>query len=74
MDNEFSVQDLISLSYEQKPIEFQQAFDSLIAGRIAAAVDNKKVEVAQTMFNDQPGSEDFASDSDQEDNENGEAA
>ena len=74
MDNEFSVQDLISLSYDQKPIEFQQAFDSLIAGRIAAAVDNKKVEVAQTMFNDQPGSEDFASDSDQEEDQDGDVS
>ena len=59
MENEVSVQDLISLSYEQKPIEFQNAFDSLLAGRIANAVDNRKMEIAQSMFSDQPPSEDY---------------
>jgi hypothetical protein len=75
MDNEISVQDLISLSYDQKPIEFQQAFDTLIAGRIAAAVDVKKMEVAQTMFGDQAGSEDYdESGLDQEETEDGEVS
>ena len=59
MENEISVQDLISLSYEQKPLEFQNAFDSLLANRIAIAVDNRKMEIAQSMFNDQPQSEDY---------------
>lgn len=75
MNNEVSVQDLISFSYEQKPIEFQQAFDTLIAGKIAAAVDNKKIEVAQSMFSDQPPSEDYESQElDQEDNQDGEVS
>jgi hypothetical protein len=75
MDNEVTVQDLISLSYDQKPIEFQQAFDTLIASRIAAAVDNKKMEVAQTMFGDHPASEDYdESGLDQEETSDGEAA
>ena len=74
MDNDISVQDLISLSYDQKPVEFQQAFDSLIAGRITAAVDNKKIEVAQSMFSDQPASEDYESDSDQEEDQDGDVS
>ena len=74
MDNDISVQDLISLSYDQKPFEFQQAFDSLIAGRITAAVDNKKIEVAQSMFSDQPASEDYESDSDQEEDQDGDVS
>jgi hypothetical protein len=76
MDNEVSVQDLISLSYEQKPIEFQQTFDSLIAGRIAAAVNDRKMQIAQTMFSDQPPSEDYASESelDQEETEDGQVS
>ena len=54
MDNEpVTVQDLISLSYEQKPIEFENAFNSLILDRVAKAVDDKKIEVAQFMFNPQ---------------------
>ena len=75
MDNEFSAQDLISLSYDHKPIEFQQAFDSVIASKIAAAIDNKKIEVAQSMFGDQPASEDYEEpESDQEETEDGEVS
>lgn len=74
MDNDISVQDLISLSYDQKPVEFQQAFDALIAGRITAAIDNKKIEVAQAMFSDQPASEDYESDSDQEEDQDGDVS
>jgi hypothetical protein len=59
MENEVSVQDLISTSYEQKPLDFQNAFDSLMVSRIAAAVDNRKMEIAQSLFNDQPASEDY---------------
>jgi len=51
MENEVSVQDLISLSYEQKPIEFQQAFNDLLSDRIAAAVDARKVEIASSLYN-----------------------
>ena len=52
MDDEqqISVQDLISLSYEQKPMEFQDAFNSIITDRIANAVNDRKIELAQSMF------------------------
>jgi hypothetical protein len=72
MDNE-TVQDLISLSYDQKPIEFQDAFNKLVMDRVAQAVDQRKIQVAQAMFSDQPPSEDYASESelDQEDNQDG---
>lgn len=52
MDN-VSIQDLISLSYEQKPIEFNNAFSALMADKITKAIDDKKIEVAQTMFTSQ---------------------
>lgn len=74
MDNDISVQDLISLSYDQKPIEFQQAFDTLLADRLATAIDNRKTEIAQSLFNDQPASEDYETDSDQEETEDGEVS
>ena len=72
MDNA-TVQDLISLSYDQKPIEFQDAFNKLVMDRVAQAVDQRKIQVAQAMFSDQPPSEDYASESelDQEDNQDG---
>jgi hypothetical protein len=49
-ENPYTVQDLISLSYEQKPIDFSDAFNSLISNKIADAIDDRKLEVAQTMF------------------------
>ena len=73
--NDVTLQDLISLSYEQKPVEFQNAFDTLIAGRIASAVDNRKMEIAQSLFNDQPAGEDYESQElDQEEQTDGEVS
>jgi len=48
---ENTLADLIRFSSEQKPIEFGNAFNSLIANRIETAIDAKKIEVAQAMFN-----------------------
>ena len=58
MENEVSVQDLISLSFDQKPVEFQQAFDSLMTDRIARAIEDKKIEVAQSIYYNQDNNED----------------
>jgi hypothetical protein len=58
MENEVSVQDLISLSFDQKPVEFQQAFDSLMTDRIAKAIEDKKIEVAQSIYYNQDNNED----------------
>jgi len=52
-ETQYTVQDLIAYSYDQKPVEFENAFSSLMIDRIAAAVDNKKIEVAQAMFSDE---------------------
>lgn len=73
MDN-VTIQDLISFSYDQKPIEFQDAFNALVMDRVVQAVDQRKIQVAQAMFGDQPASEDFESEQDQEDTKDGEAA
>jgi len=51
MDNEYNITDLISLSFDQKPVDFQNAFNSIMSDKISAAIDDKKLEVAQTMFN-----------------------
>jgi len=50
MVNEVSVNDLISLAYDQKPIDFQNTFDQLIKDKLVDAIDNKKIEMAKTMF------------------------
>jgi hypothetical protein len=49
-DNKYSLNDLITMSAEQKPLEFNQAFDQLMVDRLQAAVENKKIEIAQSMF------------------------
>lgn len=43
--------DLVRFSSEQKPLEFGSAFSSLIAPKVEAAINAKKIEVAQNMFN-----------------------
>lgn len=49
-DNKYSLEDLITSSLEQKPIDFNDAFDSLIKDRIQIAVQNKKIEIAQRIY------------------------
>jgi hypothetical protein len=78
MENETpTVQDLITLSYEQKPLEFQDVFNSLILDRVAKAVDTRKVEVAQSMFAPEQAEPEIESEpevTDQKEPENVEAA
>lgn len=50
-DIEYRVADLINFSSNQKPIEFEQAFRGILAAKVSDAIENKKVELAQTMFN-----------------------
>ena len=64
---DITIQDLISTSFEQKPLEFQDAFNSLIGARIADAIDNKKVEVAQTMFGGEQPETEIESDTEEQD-------
>jgi uncharacterized membrane protein len=71
MDNEnqqHTVQDLISLAYDQKPIEFNDAFNDLVMDRIAVAVQDKKIEVAQRIYGAQEV-EDAQNELDQEEQE-----
>jgi len=53
MDNKYRVQDLLKFSVQQQPIEFETAFNSLITDRIAAAVDNKKMDMAGSIYSDE---------------------
>jgi hypothetical protein len=50
MDNEKNISDLLKFSYEQKPVEFEQTFNSLIADKMFDAINNKKLEVAQRIY------------------------
>lgn len=54
MDNTVSVSDLVVSAYEQKPLDFETAFNDLIVDRIRNAVEQKKIEIAQQMYNYTP--------------------
>lgn len=45
------VEDLVQLSLDQKPIEFQQLFNDILLDRINSAVSEKKIEMSKSIFN-----------------------
>lgn len=49
--SDYMIRDLIKYSVEQKPVDFEQAFGSLISDKLQTAVDARKLEIAQNMFN-----------------------
>jgi hypothetical protein len=50
---EYTTDDLVKFSLNQQPIEFENAFNSLMVDRLATAINDKKTEMAQTIFRDQ---------------------
>lgn len=54
MDNKYDLSDLVVSAIEQKPLDFETAFNDIIVDRIRSAVENKKVEIAQQMYNYEP--------------------
>ena len=49
-DNKYSLDDLVIATLEQKPTDFEAAFDNVITDRIRAAVEDKKIAIAQQMY------------------------
>lgn len=49
-ETEYTLNDLLGYSYAEKPVDFAQAFNSLIADKLETAVNNKKLEIAQGIF------------------------
>lgn len=47
---EARVADLINFSSNQKPIDFGDAFKSILQSKVGSAIENRKAEVAQRMF------------------------
>lgn len=45
------IADLIHFSSGQKPLEFETTFKDLLQDKVAAAIENKKLEIASKMFN-----------------------
>ena len=53
---------MVTFSLNQQPIEFENAFNSLMVDRLAVAINDKKTEMAQTIFKDQEEDEDNGQD------------
>jgi len=63
-DTEYTVGDLIKLSLDQKAVDFENTFGSIILDKIATAVDDRKLELAQSLFRD-PDEEDTEEDAEE---------
>lgn len=50
--DKYDTRDLIAASVNEKPNDFENVFNSLIKDRISDAIEIKKQEIAQSMFND----------------------
>lgn len=57
MDNKPNVSDLVFSALEQKPMDFEAAFNDLVVDRIRDAVEQKKIDIAQQMYGYQPEAE-----------------
>lgn len=53
-DNKYTLDDLVVATLEQKPTDFEAAFDNVITDRIRAAVEDKKIAIAQQMYGYEP--------------------
>lgn len=51
--SDFTIDDMIASAIDKKPETFKDAFNSIMAAKVAAAVEAKKQEVAAQMFNDE---------------------
>jgi hypothetical protein len=49
-DYKYDMSDLVSAAATQKPLDFEAAFNDLIVDRIATAINDKKISVAQQMY------------------------
>ena len=49
-DNKYTTDDLVVSAIQQKPVDFENIFGSLIVDRLHSAVETRKQEIAQTMF------------------------
>ncbi len=56
-NNKYTTSDLIVSAIEQKPLDFEAAFDDLIVGKLQSAIEAKKIEIAQQMYNYDPETE-----------------
>lgn len=65
MSADYELQDLVNAALEQKPLDFEAAFGDLLVSRLHNKINDKKLEIAQQLFNPHYG-EDADEDLEQE--------
>lgn len=49
-NNKYDVSDLVVSALEQRPLDFENAFNDLIIDRLQAQIQDKKIAIAQQMY------------------------
>lgn len=62
-----NVKELLNFAINKKPTEFADAFEDLISEKMAAALENRKIELAQNLYNENTSPEDEDEDYDYDD-------
>jgi hypothetical protein len=50
-NNKYNITDLLNFALDKKPSDFKNAVDSILYDKINDAVEAKKLEMAQNLFN-----------------------
>lgn len=57
-DNKYTLDDMVMATVDQKPLDFEAAFNDIIVDKIRTGIENRKIEIAQQMYNYEPPVED----------------
>lgn len=49
-NDKYSIDDLIVSAMDEKPLDFEAAFDSLVKDRLVGAIADRKVELAKSLY------------------------
>jgi len=49
-NNKYDVSDLVVSALEQRPLDFENAFNDLIIDKLQTAINDKKIAIAQQMY------------------------
>tara|TARA_A100001037_G_C15014271_1_gene573209 strand:- start:70 stop:276 length:207 start_codon:yes stop_codon:yes gene_type:complete len=56
MSKEYNIEDLVVAIGNREPVEVEKAFSSVLSSKLQIALDNKKQELAKSVFTPELGS------------------
>lgn len=66
--DKYGIEDLLVHTIEQKPSEFEAAFNNIIMDRLSSAIQDKKMEIASRIYG-QPDLEEVSGESNGQESE-----